>query len=257
MQTEAAQFLKLIARRQKLRRGKMPGGRFCRIDGARQKHITRMPIGAQPGDQPNEIAFRHRRATGRRASDAAANVKEDRAAVVRQWWIGIVPNLNQPAICEIVVPHFFLREPRRRMRRILDRDEAVVVRAVAVVDPGVGCRHLMKRKVGAGRKRGVVRVDFSDLENARGRAAVPFVFVPAGFILAGNSPAPGETVFAKENRHRFAHWSPRAGVVALETLQLAAGAVPIRRGRDDELPAVVRQAGGTRAARENEKRDGK
>ena len=142
------------------------------------------------------------------------------------------------------------------MRGIVDGDEAVVVGATAVVDPGVGSRDLMKGKVRARRERGVIGVDFSNRENTRGRTAVAFMFVPAGFVLTGETAAPREPVFAEENRNRLADRLPRAAFVALVTLQLAVRAVPIRRDRDDELPAVVRQAGGTRAAREKEKRDG-
>ena len=49
-----------------------------------------------------------------------------------------MPDLDQPAIGEIVVPHFFFREPRRRMFRIVDRDKPIVVGPRRIINPGIG-----------------------------------------------------------------------------------------------------------------------
>src|SRR5574338_1341962 len=101
-----------------------------------------------------------------------------------------MPDLDQPAVSEIVVPHFLFSEPGRRMLRVIDRDEAVVIGPARVVDPGVCFRDLMERKIRAGRQGRIVGVDLSDPENPGRRAAVPLGLMPAGFILSGKTATP-------------------------------------------------------------------
>ena len=79
-----------------------------------------------------------------------------------------MPNLHQPAISKIVVPHFLFLEPRRRIRRIGDRDETIVIRTLHVIDPGIGRRDLMEGEIGAGRKLRVVGVNLADLKTPAG-----------------------------------------------------------------------------------------
>ena len=53
---------------------------------------------------------------------------------------------------------------------------------------------------------------------------------------------------SKEHRHRIARRLPRSAAGALETLQKAAGRIPIRRETDDELLAIGGHPGGMRTA---------
>lgn len=161
-----------------------------------------------------------------------------------------MPNLDQPPIGEIVMPHLGFREPRRRIRRVIDRDEAVVIRTRDIVDPCVARGHLMKRKVCARWERIVVSVDRAETKKPGRRASVALVLVPARFLLAGEAPAPGEPVLAEKHRDGFANFLPRSAGLSLVALQLAAHAVPVGRDRHDQLRAVVRHRRGTGAARE-------
>jgi len=58
-------------------------------------------------------------------------------------------NFHQPSIGEVVMPHFLLFEPRRRLCRIGYGNELVIIRMVDIVDPGIGLCYLMKWKIGA------------------------------------------------------------------------------------------------------------
>ena len=119
-------------------RRKIPGLLLRAIHGARQKNITGMPISAQPADEADQIAFRHGGAARSRTGHAASNMEENCAAFVRHGRIRVVPDLDEPVIGEIVVPHFFLGEPPRRIFRIIDRDQLVVVGARRIINPGIG-----------------------------------------------------------------------------------------------------------------------
>ena len=79
-----------------------------------------------------------------RRAGPAADVEEDGAAGVRDGRIGIVADLDEPAIGEVAVPHLLFLKPRRRILRI-DDDVLVVVRVVAVIDPRVAERDRCER----------------------------------------------------------------------------------------------------------------
>ena len=162
----------------------MPGVCFCLVNAAREKNVTGMALGPQPGDETHEFALRHRGAPRGRTRDSATDVKKDCAAFARHGRIGVVPNLDQPAVGKIVMSHFLLCEPRGRICRVIDRDKTIVVRAVHVIDPGVGCRHLMKRIIRAGGKEPIVGVDLSNPKNSSRRAPIALGFPQAAFILS-------------------------------------------------------------------------
>lgn len=207
-----------------------------------------MPIRPQPGDEADQIAFRHRRATSRRSREAAPDMKEDCASLVRHGRIGVVSNLDQPTVGEIVMSHFLLCEPRWRMFRIVDCDQPVVVRPGRIVDPGIGFRDLMERKISSRGQRRIVGVDLADSEDAGGRAPVPLGFVATSFVLTGKATTPGEPFLSEEDRPRPANRLPWSSAGPLETLQGASHRVPVRGDGDNQLLAVVRDAGGTRGA---------
>src|ERR1700694_4639728 len=138
----------------------------------RQERVARVPGGAQPGDHSNKIAFGHGCATGRWAAYPAPNMKKDGAALPRNRWVGIVPNFNQPAISEVVMPHFLLLEPWRRVLGIFDRDEAIVIGALHIIDPRVRARDLMKGVIRTRRELRIVGIDFSNSKNSSRGAAI-------------------------------------------------------------------------------------
>src|ERR1700676_2680595 len=129
---------------------------------SRKEDITWVPRRPQPGDEAHHIGFRHRAASSRRPIDSAPNMKKYGAACARNWWIGIVSDLHQPAVSKIVMPHPLFCEPRRRICGIGDRDKTIVVRAAHVIAPGVGRRHLMKRIIRAGGKLSIVSVNLAN-----------------------------------------------------------------------------------------------
>src|SRR6185369_11443532 len=100
-----------------------------------------------------------------------------------------------------------------------NRDEAIVVGTLHIIDPRIRLRDLVEGKIGAGRQLSVVSVDLADLENTGRRAAIAFGFAQAGFTLPGQTRAPGEPVFAEEDRPRRRDRLPVAAR-PLEQLQL-------------------------------------
>ena len=175
-------------------------------------------------------------------------MKEDGASLVRHRRVGIVPDFDQPAVGKIVVPHFFFCEPGRRIVRVVNRDETVVVRAGRIVDPGVRFRHLVKGEIRPGRERRIVGVNFAKAKNSGGGAAVAFFFAEPAFSLAGEAAAPGEAVFSKEDGRRFIDRLPGSVAGAFEALQHAAHRIPIGGQANDQLLAIVRHSGGTGTA---------
>src|SRR2546423_2509940 len=127
-------------------------------------------------------------------------MKKNRAARAGHWRVGVVADLDQPTVRKIVVPHFLFLEPGRRLGRIGNGDESIVIGTLHVIDPGVGGRDLVKREISTGRKRGVVSVDFSDLKNSRRGAAVAFGFAETIFILTRDAAAPGSAAFCEQDR---------------------------------------------------------
>src|ERR1700675_2199100 len=105
---------------------------------SRQEHVTWVPWRPEPNDEFHQIGLRHRAATSRRPIDSATNMKKYGTACAGHRWIGIMPNLHQPAVSKIVVTHLLFCEPRRRIRGIGNRDKTIVVRAAHVIAPGVG-----------------------------------------------------------------------------------------------------------------------
>src|SRR5256885_1550876 len=105
----------------------MPALPFLVVLGSWQQRVTGMPPGPHPRNQLDEIGLRHRRATGTRSRNSPTDVEENRAACSGHGRIGIMPDLHEPAISEIVVPHLLFFKPGWRIRRVGDRNEAIVV----------------------------------------------------------------------------------------------------------------------------------
>src|SRR6188474_3002519 len=111
MQMDVAGFLLFLDRMQECNRRQIPRLLFGPINAARQKDVAGMALLAQPADQLEESALRHCRATGARPCRAAPNVEKDRTPLVRLRRVGIVPNLDQPAVGKVVMAHFLFRKP--------------------------------------------------------------------------------------------------------------------------------------------------
>ena len=132
---------------------------------------------AEPLDHAHEVLFRHGGAARGRAIQPAPDVKKDRTPFARDGAVGVVTDLDQPAIGKVMMSHFLLLKPWRRMRRILNRDKLVVIRTVDVIDPGVSRSHLMKWIIGPGWQTRIVSVNLSDAKNPGRSAAVMFFLV--------------------------------------------------------------------------------
>src|SRR4030095_13695948 len=202
MQMDVAGFLKFLDGMKEFNLWQIPRLYFGKINASGQEGVTGMALLPQPADQLHQRTLRHRRATGGRPHLAAADVKKNRAPLVRLWRIGIVPNLDQPAIGKILMAHLFFRKPGWGMLRVVDRDKTIIVRTGGVIDPGVGFGHLMKGKFRTRRERRIVGVDFADAKDAGRRATVPLLFAQAVFILTGEAATPGQTVLAEQDRNR-------------------------------------------------------
>lgn len=150
------------------------------------------------------------------------------------------------------MPHFFFRKPRRRMFRIVDGDELIVIRPRGVIDPGIRGRNLMKGKIRSRRQRRIIGIDLSDPKNSRRRAAISFLFAQAVFSLSGKPAAPGEPIFAEQDRHAIRDWTPGSGARAFKALQDAAHRIPIRGEADNQLLTVGRHPGGMHTAADDE-----
>src|SRR5437899_11323907 len=155
---------------------------------------------AQPFDQPNKIGFGHGRAAGRRPVQTAPDVKKNRTACARHRRIGIMPDLNEPAISKIARAHFFMRVVVGWIFRVNDNVPIVMWRA-RVVAPNVRFGHLMIWIIRAWRQVCVVTENLADLENTRRRATVALLFVKTGLVLAGQTCSPGESTFSKQHRN--------------------------------------------------------
>lgn len=204
-----------------------------------------MARSAEPPNQLNQIPLGHGRAPGCWAIHSAPDMKENRTAQPRHGRIGIMADFDQPAIGKVVMPHFLLFKPPRRMRRILDGDKPIVIGAVQVVDPSIGRCDLMERVIGAGRELGVIGVNLADTENAGRCATVAFFFLQAWFARAGETISPSHTILAKQNGKRPGHTFPIVAVLPFKELKVAPHGIPSRRGSHDELGAVCRDAIGT------------
>src|SRR3954466_14656373 len=165
---------------------------------------------AQPGDQTHQVAFCHRCASRGRSAFAAPDVEKNRAPLARHRWIRIMANLDQPAIGKVVMPHFLLLEPGRRMSRIINRDKAVVLRTLDIIDPGIGCRYLVKWIISARRQLRIVSINLPHPKDTGRSATVVFFLAETRFILSGQASAPCSTSFAEKNRNWRSHWVPIA-----------------------------------------------
>src|SRR4051812_35751068 len=110
-------------------------------------------------------------------------MKEYGAAMPRHGRIGIVANLDQPSIGEVVMPHFLLLEPGWRLGRIVNGNEPVVIGTLHIVDPRVCGGDLMKWIIRAVGQVGVVSVNSADPKNASGRAPIALLFSQTGLVL--------------------------------------------------------------------------
>src|SRR5690349_2683403 len=98
-------------------------------------------------------------------------MKKNCAPRAGHWRIGIMPDLDEPLICEIARAHFFMSVVVRRILRI-DHDMAIVIRRERVVAPNVCLTDLMIWIVSASGQVGIVPEDLSNFEDAGRRAAV-------------------------------------------------------------------------------------
>ena len=98
-----------------------------------------------------------------------------------------MPNFNQPSIGKIVMPHLLFVEPRRRVCRIINANEPVVIGTIHVIDPCIGSRYLMKRVVRTWRQLGIISIHFSNSKYASWRPAVSFLLVHPRFGLSGQT----------------------------------------------------------------------
>jgi hypothetical protein len=95
-----------------------------------------------------------------------------------------MPNLDQPSVSEVVMPHFLFFEPGWRLLRVRYGDKPVVIGMIHVIDPGIGPGYLMKRKISAARQLRIVSVDFPDTKHPCRRATVFFFFPGPAFVLS-------------------------------------------------------------------------
>ena len=195
------------------RRGQVPWFPFFFIFAGRQQHITRMPRLPQPADQFYQIGLGHGGAPSRGPIDSAPDVKKYGAARSGHRWIGIMPNLHQPAVSKIVVPHLLLCKPRRRIRRIGNRDKTIVIRTVHVIAPGVGGRYLMKGIIRALGQFRIISKDLPDPENPGWRSPISFLFLQSRLVLTSQASAPGDALLPNntENGPATAFQSPPRG----------------------------------------------
>lgn len=228
----------------------MPALPFSVVFCLWQQHVTRLPRRPQPLDHFHQVGLGHRGAAGARPRDAAADVEKNRASRAGHRRIGIVPNLDQPAVSEIVVPHFLFLEPGRRVCRIGDSDEAIVIRMLDVIDPGVRPGDLMEGEIRPGRELGIVGVNFADLKNAGRGAAISFSFAQAIFVLTRNPGTPGQSMFPEQNRMRRCDRIPFSARGTFKQLQLPAHGIPARSEPDDQLRAILWHSGGIPVAYE-------
>ena len=114
----------------------------------------------------------------------------------------------------------------------------IVLRVVHIIHPDIGTGDSVEGIVTARRQRAVIRVDGSDAEESRGRAAIPLGFVQALFVLPADARTPREPVPSKQHGPWFSD-APPSTRTALETLRAAMVRVPRRCDSDDDLAAAV------------------
>ena len=184
----------------------------------------------------------------RRPIHPTTNVKKDCAAIARHWRIGIVPDFDQPPICEIAASHFFVAVVIWRIPGV-DYDMPIVIRRTRIVAPDIGFAYLMKWIVCSGWQCGIIGKNFADSENACGRSTISLMFSQARFILTGDPTSPGQTIFPEQDRHRSGMHAPLATDL-IQEIQTAMHGIPIQRKRDNELGAIIRERGGISVARD-------
>ena len=130
---------------------------------------------------------------------APANVEKNRATGAGKRRVGIVSNLDEPMISKIARAHFLVGVIVRRIFRI-NHDVAIIIRRPRIIAPNVGFGNLVVWIVASGRQFRIITKHLADLEDSRGRATVAFFFAKTGLILTGQPRAPGDAIFAKQNR---------------------------------------------------------
>ena len=129
-------------------------------------------------------------------------------------------NLHQPPISKIIVTHLLFGKPWRRVRGIRNRNKAIVVGVIHIIDPRVRFRDLMERIIGAWRKLRIVSVNLPDAENPGGRTAVLFGFSQTFLTLSYQTAAPCETIFTEKGGNRGRDRRPISFPFPLESLQM-------------------------------------
>src|SRR5205807_7138947 len=102
--------------------------------------------------------------------------------------------------------------------------------------------------VASGRQFRIITKHLADFKNSRGRATVAFFFAKTGLILTGQPRAPGNAIFAKQNRKLTRNGGPTATASSLKQLKFAVHRIPIRRDPKNKLRAIARHAIGMYAA---------
>jgi len=203
---------------------------------------------AQPAHKPHQIRFGHRCATSRRPIDSTPNVKKDCTTVAGYRRIRVVPDFDQPAICEIAAPHFFVAVIIGGISRV-DYNMPIVIRRSRIVAPDIGFGYLMKWIACAGWQCGVIGKNFADFENACRRSTISLVFPQPRFILARDATPPGQPIFSKQDRHWSGMRTPLAAD-PIQEVQTPMHGIPIRCKSDNELCAIIRKRGGISVARD-------
>jgi hypothetical protein len=175
-------------------------------------------------------------------------VKEDGAAIARNWRIGIVPYFDQPAIREIAASHFFVAVIIRRIPGV-NHDMPIVIRRTRVIAPDIGFGHLMKWIVRSRWQCGIVGENFADSENACWRSTISLVFSQARFVLTHDPTTPGQPIFAEQDRDRSGMGAPLATDL-IQEIQTPMHGIPIGRKGDNELGTIIRERGGISVARD-------
>src|SRR5260221_8769237 len=99
--------------------------------GSRKADVVRVSSRSQPSNERDQIRLCHGRTSSRRSSRSATNMEKDRASVTRHRRIGVVADLDPPAISEIPPPHLRLLVPRWRLF-LVDFNILILVRATHV-----------------------------------------------------------------------------------------------------------------------------
>src|SRR5260221_5833662 len=164
-------------------------------------------------------------------------MEKDRVSVTRHRRIGVVADLDQPAIGEIPQPHLRLLVPGWRIVRV-DFNMLIIVRATHVIDPGVSRFHRVEGLVRTVRERLVIRVDNTDFEDSCRRPVVPLELSWPNALPDNLAAPPRQSVLAEKHIHWLTHLLAFT-VSLLQPLEFAIHDVPGCRDPDDDVSYPV------------------